>query len=122
MRQAAKSGDTNQSNHLPSPRIRLLSPHGYNHHDNQREPLREIIAKRKPIEYREIKAYWTTRLQSAETPFLLRLINGMTANAPEVTVVVTKVRKNSRRGCYELHLGQIREVKNWDREREQPVT
>jgi hypothetical protein len=86
-----------------------------------RQPLREIVAKRKPIEYRAIKPYWTKRFAAVRPPFLLRLINGMTKNAPEVTVVVTKIRKNSKSGCYELHLGRIREVKNWDRKREEPA-
>jgi hypothetical protein len=86
----------------------------------KREFLREIVAKRKRIEYRELKPYWTKKLSKTKAPFLLRLINGMRANAPEVTVVVEQVRTNRRDGCYEFHLGRIREVKNWDRRRECP--
>jgi len=51
----------------------------------KRQWLREIVAGRKKIEYREIKPYWVRRLSAIETPFALRLINGMQAKAPEVT-------------------------------------
>ena len=88
----------------------------------QRQWLREIVAGRKTVEYREIKPYWTKRLASLDCPFLLRLINGMTAKAPEVTVRVDRIRKNSRTGYYELRIGKIVEVHNWDRRRECPVT
>ncbi len=86
----------------------------------KRDPYREIVAKRKRIEYRKIKPYWTKRIESRKAPFLLRLINGFQPNAPEVTVVVDRVRKSNVTGYYELHLGRIREVKNWDRKRECP--
>ena len=81
----------------------------------KREWLREIVAGRKRIEYRELKPYWTERLSSVSAPFELRLINGMSENAPEVTVLVRKVRKNSRARHYELHLGRILNVKHWNR-------
>ena len=87
----------------------------------KRQWLAEIAAKRKLIEYREIKPYWTRRLDRVEAPFLLRLINGMQQNAPELTVIVERVRKNSRHGDYELHLGEIIEVRNWNVRREQPT-
>jgi len=84
----------------------------------KREWLQEIVACRKTVEYREIKPYWDSRLSTVKTPFALRLINGMSASAPEVTVTVVKVRKNSRGGTYDLHLGKILSVRNWDRRRE----
>jgi hypothetical protein len=80
----------------------------------KREWLKEIVAKRKRIEYREIKDYWEERLNGLKTPFLLRLINGMSKMAPEVTVEVIQVVRNDREGEFELHLGKIIEVKNWD--------
>ena len=86
----------------------------------KRQWYADIVAGRKRVEYREIKPYWTRKLEAVSTPFLLRLINGMSPNAPEVMVVVREIRRNSRRQCYELHLGSIRSVKNWDRQREQP--
>lgn len=87
----------------------------------QRRWLRDIVARRKKTEYREIKPYWTKRLGSVSTPFLLRLINGMGKKVPEVTVVVRRVQKNAKSGNYELQLGRIAEVRNWDRRRERPV-
>ncbi len=82
----------------------------------KREWLKEIVAGRKDVEYRDIKPYWR-KLESVHTPFRLRLINGMQKNAPEATVEVVKIRKNRSAGQYELHLGKIIEVKNWDRRR-----
>ncbi len=86
----------------------------------KREWFREIVAKRKSIEYRDMSAYWGKKLDGVKPPFLLRLINGMQKAAPEVTVRVTKVSKNRREQQYEFHLGKIEEVKNWDLKREQP--
>ncbi len=79
------------------------------------EPLREIVAGRKKIEYREIKPYWTKRLQNAGRPFMLRLINGMRPKAPEATLIIRQVRRNRRTGYYELHIGNVRAVRNWSR-------
>jgi hypothetical protein len=87
----------------------------------KREWLREIAAGRKQVEYREIKPYWTRRLSGIKTPFQLRLINGMQLDAPEITVLVERARKNSRGGDYELHLGKTINLRNWDRKREQPA-
>lgn len=86
----------------------------------KREWLREIVAGRKRTEYRELKPYWTHKLAAVRTPFELRLINGMSADAPEVTVVVTAVRKNSRTRTYELKLGKIIKLKHWNRRTERP--
>ena len=80
----------------------------------KRQPLREIIAGTKKVEYREIKPYWDKRLAKYEPPFLLRLINGMRKDVPEVTVEVVKVKKNRWSGYYELYLGDIIDVKNSD--------
>jgi hypothetical protein len=41
-------------------------------------------------------------------------------HAPEVTVVVRRVRKDSRRGHYELHLGSVLRVRHWNRRTEMP--
>ena len=87
----------------------------------KREWLREIAAGRKRIEYRAIKPYWTRRLGKVEAPFLLRLINGMQLKAPEVTVLVKRLRRNTRSGQFELHIGQVVKVRHWDRTRGQPT-
>lgn len=75
----------------------------------------EIAAGRKRIEYRELKPYWTRRFARLRAPFLLRLINGMGARTPEITVIVRGVRKNSRSGNYELALGKVVALKYWNR-------
>lgn len=82
--------------------------------------LAQIIAGTKKIEYREIKQYWEDRISAVNIPFELRMINGMVKNAPEVTVVIEKVRRNSRDGVFELHIGRIVNFKNWDSKRGQP--
>jgi hypothetical protein len=79
----------------------------------KREWLKKIANRTKRVEYREIKSYWTKRLSGVKPPFLLRLINGMQPKAPEITVVVTKIRKNSRSRQFELVLGRIAELKHW---------
>jgi hypothetical protein len=88
----------------------------------KRQWLQEIAAGRKKIEYRAIKPYWTKRLKQVQRPFLLRLINGMQHKAPAITVRIDKVRKNTRRGDYELHIQTIVAVRNWDRRRERPTS
>ena len=87
----------------------------------KREYLREIAAGRKTVEYREIKPYWTRRFSQIEAPFLLRLINGMQRKAPELTVVVKQIRKNTRSGNFELLLGEVIGLKHWSRRRECPT-
>ena len=84
--------------------------------------LADIIAKRKKTEFREIKPYWTKRLKAVDRPFLLRLINGMQPNAPEVIIEVTRINKNPRLKRYELRLGRIHNVKNWNRQSETPIS
>jgi hypothetical protein len=80
----------------------------------KREWLCEIAAGRKRVEYREIKPYWTRRLSEVKALFLLRLINGMQPNAPELTALVDQVRKNTRAGEYELHLDRVIDLRHWD--------
>lgn len=88
----------------------------------KREWLREIAAGRKKVEYREIKPYWTHRLSRINTPFLLRLINGMGPRTPELTVIVRRIRKNSRSGLYELILGKVVALRYWSRRAEKPTS
>ena len=66
----------------------------------KREWLKEIVAKRKTVEYRDIKPYWERKFKLIKPPFLLRLINGMSKNAPEVTVEVNRVRRNEKDGRF----------------------
>ena len=87
----------------------------------KREWLCEIAAGRKRVEYREIKPYWIRRFSGVQAPFLLRLINGMQPRAPELTVVVHRIRKNSRSGNFELRLGRLVEIRHWSVKRERPT-
>jgi hypothetical protein len=87
----------------------------------KRDWLRQIANGRKKTEYREIKPYWTRRFARVNTPFLLRLINGMQPKAPELTVIVRRIRKNSRAGQFELALGKVFALKYWSRRLEEPT-
>jgi hypothetical protein len=78
----------------------------------KREWLDEILAKRKRVEYRNTSDFWNKRLDGLETPFRLRLINGMRKRAPEAIVSVDKLVKNRSTRQYEFHLGRIIERKN----------
>src|SRR5437588_12485707 len=73
----------------------------------KREFLREIVAGRKRVEYREIQPYWTQRLARVSVPFQLRMSNGMSSRAPEVTVEIKKIVRNARRDTFDLHIGRI---------------
>ncbi len=86
----------------------------------KREFLDEIVAGRKRVEYREIKPYWTDKLATVRPPFQLRLINGMSATAPEATVEICRVTKNNAEGCYELHISKVLDVKNLAGNRTRP--
>lgn len=87
----------------------------------KRQWLREIVAGTKKTEYRELKKYWTQRLARVGRPFELCLINGMSKTAPRVTVLITQVRKNRRTKQYELRIGKILSVANWNKRTGQPV-
>lgn len=61
----------------------------------KREWFREIVSRRKKVEYREDKPYWQRRPEGIEIPFALRLINGMRPDSPRLIVTVVKVRKRN---------------------------
>lgn len=97
----------------------------------KRQWLAKIVAGTKKIEYREIKPYWDERLPKYSVPFKLRMINGMSKTAPEVTVLVNKVdigyqtdRATLRASddlyeghVYRLHIAKVLSYKNWDKKR-----
>jgi hypothetical protein len=62
----------------------------------KREFFIEIVEKRKRIEYRELKPYWTKRLKSVQLPFKLVLRNGMWPPVPVVTVRIDKIAVDLR--------------------------
>jgi hypothetical protein len=86
----------------------------------QREWLAEIIAKEKEVEYRAMKPYWRRKLEAVSRPFELRLINGMQKRAPEVTVLIDRVRAYRRRRRYGLYIEKVLGFKNWDAKRRRP--
>jgi hypothetical protein len=87
----------------------------------KRRFLAEIVTGTKKIEYREIKPYWACRLEGIAVPFELRLINGMSKNAPEVTLLIGRVDVGKQTpledyyegDVYRLHIKKILSVKNW---------
>jgi len=86
----------------------------------EREYFAEIVAGTKRIEYREMKPYWTTRLNQVQVPFRLILRNGMTPPVPVLTVRIDRVEPNLRTREYELHIGRILRVEHWDRKKKKP--
>ncbi len=83
----------------------------------KREWLAQIIAGTKRVEYRELKPYWRKRLARVSVPFEMRMINGMQLRAPEVTVLVDRVRANSRTRQFELRIKKVLGYLNWDKRR-----
>jgi hypothetical protein len=67
-----------------------------------------------------MKPYWRKRLASVSVPFELRLINGLQKHAPEVTVLIKKVRAAAADRRYELHIGKVLDYSNWDKRRDKP--
>jgi hypothetical protein len=67
-----------------------------------------------------MKPYWRRRLDAVSRPFELRLINGMQKRAPEVTVLIDRIRKNARSRQYSLFIKRVVMFKNWDAKRRRP--
>jgi hypothetical protein len=86
----------------------------------KREWLAEIVAETKTTEYREMKPYWSKKLDGLSRPFALRLINGMQKNSPEVTVLIDRVRANRRTQQFELHIARVLQYSHWDKRRRVP--
>lgn len=84
----------------------------------KRQWFAEIVDRKKRIEYRNVKPYWTSRLKKVRAPFRLVLRNGMTPPVLVLTVRIDKVVK--RNGNYDLHIGRVLTVERWDRKRRRP--
>lgn len=80
----------------------------------------EIIAGTKTIEYRQIKPYWTKRLNRVTTPFELRLLNRMNPPIPEVSVLIHRVTTNRTTREYGLYLKRILSQRWATRDRRKP--
>jgi hypothetical protein len=86
----------------------------------KRAYLAEIAAGKKNTEYRDIKPYWRKKLSAVSLPFELRLINGMQKRAPEVTVLIDRIRSNRGTRQYELHIAKVLRLLHWDKRRRVP--
>lgn len=81
----------------------------------QREWLARILDGSKKIEYRDLSEYWINRLNRVgPPPFRFRLINGMKADSPEVTILVNKVDIDLLRASIRFHLGDVISKLRWD--------
>ena len=69
----------------------------------------DIVAGKKKIEYREIKPYWTQRLDGKSFDEI-HFRNGYGSHRPFIRVECNGISKNS---CYNIHLGEILEIKNY---------
>ena len=89
----------------------------------KRQWLAQIVAGTKKVEYREVKPYWVERFAKYTLPFKLRMINGMSKKAPEVTCLIEKVEicSSAIEGVfYCLHISKVLSYKNWDKKRGTP--
>jgi hypothetical protein len=91
----------------------------------KRKWFAEIVAKKKRIEYRDIRPSWTKRLRAVTVPFRLVLRNGMSPPVPIVTVRIDRIvpnpqRTKKRSGSYALHIGRVLKVEHWDRVKKRP--
>jgi len=68
-----------------------------------------IASGAKKIEYREDKPYWRTRLDGRQYDEI-HFRNGYGQHRPFMRVKCLGVSKN---GCYQIHLGEILEIKNY---------
>ena len=80
----------------------------------------EILSGTKTTEYREIKPFWTKKLEGKQKYDRIRMINGYSRNAPELIVELIKIDieelffpiTETMEICYALRLDKILEVKN----------
>jgi hypothetical protein len=75
--------------------------------------LDEVVARTKRYETCARSVYWKSRLENIQTPFLLRMMNGMSKTAPEVTVLVDRVYEMYGTNDYDLRLAKVVSVKNF---------
>jgi hypothetical protein len=92
----------------------------------ERQWFSEIVDRKKRIEYREIKPYWTKKLCRVELPFRLVLRNGMKPPIPVLSVRIDRIVPNpkqkgrKRKGSYALHIGRVLKVQHWDKKKKRP--
>ena len=80
----------------------------------KREFLADIVAGTKTTEFREVKPYWNNKFRKVRVPFELRLINGMSKKAPEVTVLIDLIEYSYGEPAeWALHIQKVLKVRNW---------
>jgi hypothetical protein len=81
----------------------------------KRQFFERIAGGRQPYEHRKVKEYWTKRLEGHQFDEV-HFKNGYGRNAPFMRVEVKGITKITFMGepSYEIHLGQILEVQNYD--------
>lgn len=79
-----------------------------------------IVDGRKRVEYRDMSPFWRQRIEGLETPFRLRLLNGMLPPVPEAIVEVKRVVRDRASQQYQLHLGRVLRTRNWNRKTNAP--
>ena len=87
----------------------------------ERRWFKSIVEGTKKIEYRAMSPFWMRRIEPLKAPFRLRLLNGMLPPVPEALIEVTRVVRDHGRQEYQLHLGKVIRVKNWDRKAGKPI-
>ncbi len=75
---------------------------------------------RKRVEYRDMNPFRQQRSEGLQTPFRLRLLNGMLPPVPEAIVEVKRVVRDRASQQYQLHLGRVLRRRNWNRKTSAP--
>jgi hypothetical protein len=99
----------------------MIKPHGQTYYNNWTPVAPRDRRASKEGRISEDKEILDRSPPKNSSSLFPRLINGMVRRAPEVTVRIDKVQKNTRTGNYELYIGKIVEVRHWDRRRERPA-
>jgi hypothetical protein len=86
----------------------------------KREFFAQVVEGSKRIEYRELKPYWSKRLDGVKPPFELRLRNRMRRPTPEVIVLIDRVRKSVVDRQYQLPIARVPKTAHWDKRRQVP--
>lgn len=74
-----------------------------------------IVDGTKRVEYRDMSPFWQQRIEGLQTPFRLRLLNGMLPPVPEALVEVKRVVRNRANRQYELHLVAVLRTRRRDK-------
>jgi hypothetical protein len=93
---------------------RLMTMSQILHRNLHREFFAEIVAGKKPIEYRSQTPYWRKRLEGRNYK-IIKFRNGYSTNAPEMLVEFRGLRRygRGRKAYYAISLGRVLELRRW---------